>query len=238
MLEVSALEVRYKQVIAVRELTFGVNNGQVVSVVGPNGAGKSSLLRAIAGLVSPASGRIMFEGRALNRMTPEKIVRAGIALVPEGRHIFQTLTVAENLMLGATPHRGRAPHSEIERVITLFPVLGRYYRSPAAGLSGGEQQQLAIARALVGKPRLLLLDEPSLGLAPKVVNQVFEVITQLRGSGMTVLLVEQNAARAVALADYTLVLRSGKLVTSGAHEQLASREDMAAAYFGEPGTAP
>jgi branched-chain amino acid transport system permease protein len=146
MLEVSALEVRYKQVIAVRELTFGVDFGQIVSIVGSNGAGKSSLLRAIAGLVSPASGRITFEGRALDHMAPEAIVRAGIALVPEGRHIFQTLTVAENLALGATPHRGRLPRSEIERVITLFPVLERFYRAPAGGLSGGEQQQLAIAR--------------------------------------------------------------------------------------------
>jgi branched-chain amino acid transport system ATP-binding protein len=236
MLEVSGLEVRYKQIIAVRDLSFGIDRGSVVSVVGPNGAGKSSLLRAIAGLVSPASGRIAFEGRALHGMTPEAIVRAGIALVPEGRHIFQTLTVAENLTIGATPHRGRVPRSEVERVITLFPVLGTYYRAPAAGLSGGEQQQLALARALIGRPRLLLLDEPSLGLAPKVVNLVFDVIAQLREAGMTVLLVEQNAARAIALADHALVLRSGRLIASGTRAQLASRQDLAAAYFGQPGT--
>jgi len=182
-------------------------------------------------LVKAAAGSVVFEGRRLLGMVPEEIVRLGISVVPEGRRIFQTLTVAENLSLGRASGRGRDPQL-LEAVLQQFPILQRYYKQSAAGLSGGEQQQLAIARALVAEPRLLILDEPSLGLAPLVVADVFDSLIALRARGVTILLVEQNASRTVAIADRTYVLGSGRVVAEGTSDELLGREDILQAYLG------
>lgn len=231
MLRVEELSVRYRGVPAVREVSLAVDEGEIVSVVGPNGAGKTSTLNAIFGLVRASGGSIEFEGTSLLGLPPERIVRHGLALVPEGRHIFSSLTVEENLKLGAVTRRNPSP-AEFDEVLDRFEVLRRLSRTPAGNLSGGEQQQLAIARALLSKPRLLLLDEPSLGLAPLVVDRVFEVLAELREQGVTVLLVEQNASRAVALADRSYVLRSGHVAAAGPRDELLATVDFAEAYLG------
>lgn len=233
MLQLNDLRVNYGRVAAVQSLTLHVQEGEVVGLIGPNGAGKSTTLAAILGLVQPASGTLTFRGRSLIGLTPERIVRTGIALVPEGRQIFGTLTVAENLHLGqiarpADPHKD----ADLESVLDRFPILRTYYNSPAGRLSGGEQQQLAIARALLAKPRLLLLDEPSLGLAPLIVDLIFDTLVSLKQDGVTILLVEQNAARTIAFADRTYVLRSGQLVLSGSRAELEAHGDIAEAYLG------
>jgi len=231
LLAIRGLRVDYGRVGAVRDLDLDVEAGEIVSLIGPNGAGKSSTLKAIFGVVRASGGSIAFEGRSLLGLAPEEIVRRGLALVPEARHIFQTLTVAENLALGranGTP----ADRGLEDAVLDRFPVLRRFHDAPAAGLSGGEQQQLAIARALISRPRLLLLDEPSLGLAPLVVRDVFTSLAELRREGLTVLLVEQNATQAIALADRTYVLRTGTLVASGTRAQMQARDDLAELYLG------
>src|SRR5213592_5028663 len=192
MLTIDELRVQYGRVPALHGVSLHVERGEVVALVGPNGAGKTTTLAAIFGLVAPAAGSIEFEGRSLVGSTPEQILRRGLALVPEGRHIFGTLTVAENLLLGSTARRDRpAAAADLEKMLELFPVLKSYYSSPAGTLSGGEQQQLATARALLSRPRLLLLDEPSLGLAPVVIDVVFDALAELRDDGVTILLVEQ-----------------------------------------------
>jgi branched-chain amino acid transport system ATP-binding protein len=231
VLRVDELSVRYRGVPAVRDVSLTVEEGEIVSVVGPNGAGKTSTLNAIFGLVRASGGSIQFEGTSLLGLPPERIVRHGLALVPEGRHIFSSLTVGENLKLGAVT-RGKPSPEELDEVLDRFDVLRRLTDAPAGNLSGGEQQQLAIARALLSKPRLLLLDEPSLGLAPLVVDQVFEVLAELREQGVTVLLVEQNASRAVALADRSYVLRTGSVAASGPRDELLATVDFAEAYLG------
>jgi branched-chain amino acid transport system ATP-binding protein len=233
VLTVRDLSARYGRVTALRSVSVSVGQGEIVAIVGPNGAGKSTTLAAITGIVRPSGGSIELEGRSLLGLAPERIVRLGIALVPEGRQIFYSLSVAENLELGTTPRRDRAAAREdLERELDRFQVLRTYYRSSAAKLSGGEQQQLAIARALLSRPKLLLLDEPSLGLAPIMIDRVFETLQQLRESGVTVLLVEQNATRAVALADRSYVLRTGRVGLSGTREELLQTADFAAAYLG------
>jgi branched-chain amino acid transport system ATP-binding protein len=232
MLGIRELTVRYGRTPAVQELSLDVGEGEIVGLVGPNGAGKSTTLAAVVGLVRPEAGRIAYRGEPLDGLAPEEIVRRGIALVVEGRHIFATLTVGENLALGKTANPDRAgAAAALERVLDAFPVLRRTLGLPAGTLSGGEQQQLAIARALVAEPRLLLLDEPSLGLAPVLVDQVFETIAEIRHAGTTVLLVEQNVRRTVELADRTYVLRSGRIVLSGTRAELAQSE-LDAAYLG------
>ncbi len=236
MLQVRDLAVHYGRVAAVRGVSLDVHEGEVVGLIGPNGAGKTTLLSAIAGLIAPSAGSIDFAGASVLKRSPEAIVRAGISLVPEGRHIFATLSVAENLELGTTVRGDReGAQADVERMLDLFPVLRRYYRSSAGMLSGGEQQQLAIARALLASPQLLLLDEPSLGLAPLVVDQVFDVLDQLRAAGVTILLVEQVAARTAAFADRTYVLRTGTVALSGSREELGTRADFATAYLGVEG---
>src|SRR4051812_34446607 len=206
--------------------------GEAVALVGPNGAGKTTTLSAICGLIRPAGGSINFEGRDIGGHSTEKLVRQGISLVPEGRQIFATLTVEENLRLPAAD-LGRAEATEaIEAELKRFPFLRDRLSHPAGGLSGGQQQQLAIARALLCRPRLLLLDEPSLGLAPLMIDLVFEILAELRDEGVTILLVEQNAARAVELADRSYVLRTGSISFSGSRERLLAQEDFAAAYLG------
>jgi branched-chain amino acid transport system ATP-binding protein len=233
MLSVRELTVRYGRVPAVQSLSLEVGEGEIVGLVGPNGAGKSTTLAAIFGLVPIGEGSVTYLGESLAGLEPEEIARRGIALVLEGRHIFTTLTVAENLALGGTPNRARTTtDTALERVLERFPILRETYRRPAGTLSGGEQQQLAIGRALVAAPRLLLLDEPSLGLAPILVDQVFEALAEIRSAGTTVLLVEQNVRRTVELADRIYVVRSGRIALSGERSDLAGLSGLDAAYLG------
>jgi branched-chain amino acid transport system ATP-binding protein len=233
MLSVRDLTVRYGATPAVQNLTLEVAEGEIVGLVGANGAGKSTVLAAIAALVPINGGTVAYLGEPLGGLETEEIARRGIALVLEGRHIFATLSVRENLALGGTanPDRTRTG-TALERVLELFPVLRKTYRLPAGTLSGGEQQQLAIGRALMAEPRLLILDEPSLGLAPMLVDQVFETLGEVRRAGTTVLLVEQNIRRTVALADRTYVMRSGRIALSGSRAELASLAGLDAAYLG------
>ena len=236
MLRLENLVVRYGPITALKGIDLYIDEGELIGVVGPNGAGKSTTLNAIAGMIQPVSGSIVFEGDEIGGEVPERLVRRGIALVPEGRRIFGTLTVAENLRLGATVRRDRVEvEADIKRIFKRFPVLEKYYRSQAGRLSGGEQQQLAIARALLTRPRLLLLDEPSLGLAPLMIDLVFETLQELKNEGATILLVEQTAARTVAFADRSYVLNTGRVVLAGTREELVEKADFAEAYLGGAG---
>ena len=233
MLDVEGLAVNYGPAPAVVDLSLNVAAGEIVGLIGPNGAGKSTTLNTIAGLLRPTDGAIRFEGESILGLAPEQIVDAGLALVPEGRQIFGTLTVEENLTVGlSAPRRRAASREDIERVTELFPVLQRYYTSTADSLSGGEQQQLAIARSLLTDPRLLLLDEPSLGLAPQLVDLVFELLVSLRSRGVTILLVEQKAVKTIELADRTYILRTGSLVFHGTREECQGREQLMDDYLG------
>jgi branched-chain amino acid transport system ATP-binding protein len=235
MIEISGLTVRYGSVTALHGIDLSVREGELVALVGPNGAGKTSTLAAVAGLVRPVAGVITVAGNPLTGLPPEQVIRRGVALVPEGRNIFTTLTVRENLALGATIRRDAAGvAADLEQELDRFPILRERIDQQAGLLSGGEQQQLAIARALMSRPRLLLLDEPSLGLAPRVVDLVFDTIRALRESGITVLLVEQNATRAMEMADRTYVLRTGRVIRSGTTEELGGGGGMAADYLGDP----
>jgi branched-chain amino acid transport system ATP-binding protein len=230
MLELRDLELRYGGVPAVRGLSFQVGRGEVVGLVGPNGAGKSSTLLAIMGMVAPHRGEILLEGRPLAGRKTEAIVRSGVALVPERRHIFPELTVEENLRLGLAGRRGGAREA-IGEAYELFPVLQGLRRRQAGTLSGGEQQQLAIARALVARPRVLLLDEPSLGLAPRAVEDVFRKLDEIRAHGLTIVLVEQRAQRTVALADRTHVLANGELRMTLGPDDAGDTDRIVAAYL-------
>jgi branched-chain amino acid transport system ATP-binding protein len=232
LLQVDKLHVAYGRVPAVRGIDLEVHRGEIVGLIGPNGAGKTTTLSAIFGLVRAASGRVRCRGVDLLGSAPELIVRHGLAIVPEGRHIFHTLTVAENLALGSTARSDKPGSGELDVILGRFPVLRKYYKSPAARLSGGEQQQLAIARALLSKPELLVLDEPSLGLAPKVVDLVFNILGELREEGTTVLLVEQNAARTLQFADRTYVLRTGQVALAGNRAELETAQGVTDAYLG------
>jgi branched-chain amino acid transport system ATP-binding protein len=233
LLRVSGLVVRYGAITAVRDLSLDVGDGEVVSIVGPNGAGKTSLASAIAGIVPPAEGSIRFADTDLHTLPLEEVVRRGIALVPEGRHIFASLTVAENLALGATVRRDRTEaQADTDRHLAMFPILRARYRQPAGQLSGGEQQQLAIARALMSRPRLLVLDEPSLGLAPVIVDLVYDLLRTIHESGVSILLIEQNAARTFALADRVVVMNGGEVRLSGTPAELRTNPAFDAAYFG------
>ena len=236
MLLVEDLTVRYGPVAAVQRLSLECRAGEMVALLGPNGAGKSSTLAAIAGAL-PADalgGSITFEGSSLRGRSPETIVRDGIALVPEGRRIFGTLTVEDNLLLGATVRKDQHEvRTDIEMLVNRFPVLGKKRNVHAATLSGGEQQQLAIARALLARPRLLMLDEPSLGLAPLVIDEMFEIIAGLRAEGTTVLLVEQNALRALEISDRCYLLHHGRLELQGPSAVLRNDSDFIDAYFGD-----
>jgi branched-chain amino acid transport system ATP-binding protein len=230
LLELEGLEVRYGRTRALRGISLTVERGQAVGIIGPNGAGKTTTLKTIAGLVRPAAGSVVFEGRSVTGEGPERLVRRGLALVPEGRQIFTTLTVAENLRLPT--YCGRSGESDVERELDRFPILRTYFDQPAGGLSGGEQQMLAISRALLCRPDLLLLDEPSLGLAPRVVDEVFAALEGLRGEGVTILLVEQSAARTVDFADHTYVLSGGRIELEGSRDELRGDERIERAYFG------
>jgi branched-chain amino acid transport system ATP-binding protein len=233
LLSVSGLVVRYATVSAVRGIDLTIADGEIVGIVGPNGAGKTSLVSAIAGLVAPASGTMTFAGEPLAGLVLEDIVARGIALVPEGRHIFASLTVIENLALGATTRRDTAAvRADIDRYLTAFPILAERRRQPAGQLSGGEQQQLAIVRAMLSRPRLLMLDEPSLGLAPKIIDQVYAVLRSISAEGVTILLVEQNAERVFGFADRVHVMSGGEFALSGSAAAIRDDPHFDAAYFG------
>jgi branched-chain amino acid transport system ATP-binding protein len=228
VLELRGLRVARGGAEVVHGIDLKVNQGELVGVVGPNGAGKSSMLRAICGLLHPSGGEVYFAGRPLVRLTPETIARRGLAMVPEGRQVFGTLTVAENLRLAT---RGGGQEA-IERLSARFPILAERAGQRAAWLSGGEQQQLAIARALLGSPRLLVLDEPSLGLAPRMVDATYEILAGLREEGVTMLLVEQNAARTIDFCDRSLVLSGGRVRAEGSREALQQDPRLLRAYLG------
>ena len=236
LLEVEDICVHYGRVLAVRSVSLSVAEGEIVSIVGPNGAGKSSTLLAIAGALALTSGSVRLDAEPIDGSTPEAIARKGICLVPEGRHIFAGLTVEENLRLGTIIRRDReAVGRDMEQVLDQFPVLAARLKSLAGTLSGGEQQQLAIARAYLMRPRLMMLDEPSLGLAPMIVDHVYEVLTALRGEGMTLLIVEQSGTRALDVSDRVYVLRTGSVELSGLSRDLRDTSELEEAYFGFDG---
>jgi branched-chain amino acid transport system ATP-binding protein len=234
LIEVADLHVGYGEIEALRGISFSVDEGRVVTLLGSNGAGKSTTLRAISGLVAPQSGSILFEGKSIGGLGPEAIVRLGIAHVPEGRRIFPGLTVRENIMLGAS--NGKASSAAIRRaadaMFGLFPDIRPSADALGWTLSGGQQQMVAVARGLMAKPRLLLLDEPSLGLAPVIVQAVFRIIEDIRKRGTTVLLVEQNARMALKVADWGYVLETGRLALEGAPDTLWSDARIRDAYLG------
>jgi branched-chain amino acid transport system ATP-binding protein len=233
MLKVSDLHVSYGNVSALRGVSVEVEAGEIVAVIGPNGAGKSTLLLTIAGVVKPVRGSVTLEEGSILGVAPERLVTRGLSLVPEGRHIFASMTVAENIRLGGTGRQDKAAIAQdLDRVLTMFPILRQRYQQKAGQLSGGEQQMLAIARAIMARPRLLLIDEPSLGLAPLIVNQVYEAVSALRAGGVTVLVVEQNVHRALAVADRTYVMNSGAVTMAGRSSDLKTAEGFQEAYFG------
>ena len=235
LLELRNIESFYGNVQALKGISLHVDKGEIVTLLGANGAGKSTTLRTISGLVRPSAGQILLDGQPISTISPEAIVRAGIAHIPEGRRIFPGLTVQENIMLG-TSCRGRLPRrqmlQEVEEMYDIFPDLRRLSGALGWSLSGGQQQMLAVARGLMSKPRLLLLDEPSLGLAPIIVQQLFATIRQIRERGMTVLLVEQNANMALSVADRGYVMVTGMLTVEGTPAQLLDNEEVRAAYLG------
>ena len=233
MLTVSDLAVSYGAVQAVHGLSLVVSEGEIVTLLGANGAGKSSTLSGLMGLAPIASGSVAFDGRAIGGLAPERIVRLGMTLTPEGRHVFPNLTIDENLALGRATRRDRDGVEKTRgEMFALFPILAERRSQLAGTLSGGEQQMLAIARSLMSRPRLLLLDEPSLGLAPQVVDAIFELIPRLRDGGLTILLVEQSVDLALEIADRGYVLRNGELAMVGTADELAASSGVERAYMG------
>ncbi len=232
LLEVRDLVVRYGGIEAVRGISFDVPRGKIVTLIGSNGAGKSSTLRSIVGLEKPAAGSITFEGQDLLKLGTETIVTKGITLVPEGRRVFVNLTVAENLRMGAYMRKDDFS-KDLEWVYSLFPRLKERNWQPAGTLSGGEQQMLAIARALMSKPDLVMMDEPSLGLAPIIVQEVFQIIHEINAQGVTILLIEQNANMALKAADIGYVMETGRITLSGSGAELASNSEVREAYLGK-----
>ena len=231
MLSVENVQVRYGSVPAIRDLTLQVNAGEIVTVLGANGAGKTTTLRMISGLHRPFSGRVLFEGVEIHNKPAHELVGMGIGHVPEGRHIFGMMTVKENLEMGAFGRRGSF-REEFEHIFALFPVLGERQRQLGGTLSGGEQQMLAIGRALMAKPRVLLLDEPSLGLAPIIISAIFQIIGQIRKDGVTVMLVEQNANQALRIADRGYVLENGDISFEDSAAVLLGDDRIRRAYLG------
>jgi branched-chain amino acid transport system ATP-binding protein len=234
-LELADVTISYGEVVAIRSASFTVDEHEAVALIGANGAGKTTILRAVTGTTRAANGAIHFDGDEITRLPPERVARRGIALVPEGRRIFGSLTVEENLRLGLKARSaGKATRTDVGTVLDLFPVLRDRLHDWAGQLSGGEQQQLALARALVARPRLLMLDEPSLGLAPQIVDEVFSFLASLREQGQTIVLAEQNAARAVEFADRVYLLQRGRVVFEAPADELASRMDqIAELYLGD-----
>jgi len=233
MLKVENLSVHYGVIEAVKNVSFEVNEGEVVTLIGANGAGKTSILRTISGLVRPSSGTISFLGNEIQKVPARKIVADGLSQVPEGRHVFAGLTVMENLEMGAFLRNNREEYqANLKKIFARFPRLEERKNQDAATLSGGEQQMLAMGRALMSQPKLLLLDEPSMGLAPIFIQEIFDIIQDIQKQGTTVLLIEQNANKALAIADRGYVLETGKVALSGTGKELLASEEVKKAYLG------
>ena len=233
MLNVKQINISYGNIHAVRDVSLNVERGEIVTIIGANGAGKSTILKTLVGLLRSTTGDILFEGRSISALAPAAIVSHGIALVPEGRRIFPRLSTLDNLALGGYGHSKRERTEGLSRIFEMFPRLAERKSQMAGTLSGGEQQMLAIGRALMSRPRLLLLDEPSMGLAPLLVNQIFQTILDINADGTTLLLVEQNAHLALAIADRAYVLETGAIVLADKAEVLAQDEQVRHAYLGE-----
>ncbi|PBB86873.1 ABC transporter ATP-binding protein [Mesorhizobium sp. WSM3876] len=233
MLNVRQVVAGYGRLTALKEVDLTVNEGEIVFVVGPNGAGKSTLLKTICGLMTPTAGEITFRGRRIDGKPPEELCRGGLTLIPEGRHIFKTLTVQENLRVGSMIRKNSAEvRADLESVLDTFPILRERFTGIAGYLSGGEQQQLAIARSILQRPSLLMIDEPSLGLAPLVIDQVYESLRKLNRTGLTLLIVEQSTGRIMDLASRIYVVRNGRVVLEGTPDKLRDGRAVNAAYFG------
>ena len=234
LLSLQNVSVHYGRIAAVQNLSLEVNEGELVGLIGHNGAGKTTTLMTITGVLRPTAGDILFDGRSIKGLPPDGILRLGISLVPENRRIFSRLTVGENLRIGTSARKDRKrAEADIEKMCERFEALGQFFDRRGSTLSGGEQQQLAIARALLARPKLLLLDEPTLGLAPLIVDKVFEILQELKEEGVTMLLVEQNAARTIEVADRTYVMRAGgRIEFHGTEEELARIGDFETAYIG------
>ena len=232
MLKIDELKVSYGGIEAVKGITFEVPDGKIVTLIGANGAGKSTTLRSIAGLVKPAHGRIHLQGEDITALSPDRIVSKGITLVPEGRHVFPDLTVLENLKIGAYL-RTDSLEDDIRWVYDLFPRLKERSWQAAGTLSGGEQQMLAVGRALMSRPKIMMMDEPSLGLAPLIVQGIFDIIKEINDQGVTILLVEQNANMALKIADYAYVLETGTITREGTGQELLNDESIKEAYLGK-----
>jgi branched-chain amino acid transport system ATP-binding protein len=233
VLELEAVTAAYGAVVAVAEVSMTVREGEIVALLGGNGAGKTTTLRVISGLLRPRSGTVRFRGARIGALSPDRIVAAGIGHVPEGRQVFPDLTVGENLRMGAYARRDRrAVRGDLDRVLADFPVLRDRFAQPAGTLSGGEQQMLAVGRALMARPALLLLDEPSLGLAPRIVRQIFDIIRDINAAGTTVLMVEQNAYLALGLAVRAYVLQTGRVRLSGPVADLRGNPEVERLYLG------
>ncbi|MFG2821383.1 ABC transporter ATP-binding protein [Kitasatospora sp. NPDC048365] len=234
LLEVNDLRVSYGKIEAVKGISFKVNQGEVTTLIGTNGAGKTTTLRTLSGLLKPTAGTVTFDGEPLNTVPAHKIVSLGLAHSPEGRHIFPRMTIEENLLLGAFLRKDTAGIAEdVERAYTLFPILGERRKQAAGTLSGGEQQMLAMGRALMSKPKLLMLDEPSMGLSPLMMQKIMATIVELKASGMTILLVEQNAQAALSLSDQGYVMQTGHIVLNGTGADLLRDESVRKSYLGE-----
>ncbi|MER7669604.1 ABC transporter ATP-binding protein [Kitasatospora sp. NPDC096128] len=234
LLEVEDLRVAYGKIEAVKGISFTVEQGEVTTLIGTNGAGKTTTLRTLSGLLKPTGGRITFDGQDLSTVPAHKIVALGLAHSPEGRHIFPRMTIEENLLLGAFLRTDTAGiQSDVERAYTLFPILGERRKQAAGTLSGGEQQMLAMGRALMSQPKLLMLDEPSMGLSPLMMQKIMSTIVELKASGTTILLVEQNAQAALSLSDRGYVMETGRIVLSGTGADLLHDESVRKAYLGE-----
>ena len=233
MLEIRDLEVSYSGIQALRGVSLDVQHGEIVALIGPNGAGKSSLLNTISGVVRPQSGSVTFDGKAITSAKPWAVTKEGILQVPEGRKVFAEMTVLENLQFGETALHGRKPTYRLDDVYKVFPILQEREDQRAGSLSGGQQQMLVIGRALMGGPELLLLDEPSLGLAPVIISQVFEALAQLNAGGLTILLIEQNAHLALTASNRAFVIEQGRIKKSGASKDLAEDPEVTALYLGQ-----
>jgi branched-chain amino acid transport system ATP-binding protein len=234
MLEVRDLEVAYGKIVAVKKISFSVEQGQVVSLIGTNGAGKTTTLRTISGLLRPTSGEILFQGERIEQVAAHDIVARGLAHSPEGRRIFPRLSVEENLLLGAFARKDPSGvRTDLDAAYDLFPILGERRKQPAGTFSGGEQQMLAMGRAMMSRPKLLMLDEPSMGLSPIMMKRIMSTVTELQQQGTTILLVEQNAQAALKRADFGYVLEVGKIVLSGSGRDLLVNDEVRKAYLGE-----
>ena len=233
MLKIDDINVYYGAIHAIKGISLEVNEGEIVTLIGANGAGKTSILRTISGLVRPSGGKIEFLGQEIQKAPARKIVASGLSQVPEGRHVFSGLTVMENLEMGAFLHKDRDENQKnLKKVFDRFPRLEERKNQDAATLSGGEQQMLAMGRALMSKPKLLLLDEPSMGLAPIFIQEIFDIIQDIQKQGTTVLLIEQNAKKALSIADRGYVLETGKIVLSGTGQELLASDEVRKAYLG------